>query len=297
MPKTIDLSKLRDLIAEGPAGREKLEKQAKAIDELQSSLMQAFKRQRPYEVPVQSKDNVIKFGVIGDTHLGSLYQRADALKAFYEGCAAEGVKIVLHAGDVLAGWKVYRGQEFELRPDGKSWPEQRDIFFQDAPRVDGITTIFITGNHDNSFKNLVGMVVGEELGAKRLDWKFIGQDVGTVVLKSNDGEDFRVQLLHPAGGTAYAVSYHAQKVIESLAGGQKPDLIVIGHYHKSLYMPAYRNVSCILPGCFESQTPFMVRKSIAAHVGGWIVTVVLGDRKKLTSRVKAEFIGFYEPEK
>ena len=37
-------------------------------------------------------------------------------------------------------------------------------------------------------------------------------------------------------------------------------------------------------------------RGAAAHVGGWIVEVVLGDADKLTSRVKAEFISFHEPQ-
>lgn len=43
--------------------------------------------------------------------------------------------------------------------------------------------------------------------------------------------------------------------------------------------------------------PFMAQHSLAANVGGWIVSVVLGERKKLTSRVQAEFIGFYEEQR
>jgi UDP-2,3-diacylglucosamine pyrophosphatase LpxH len=246
---------------------------------------------------VKSDGNTIKFGVIADTHIGSLYQRTDGLRLFYDRCGAEGVENVLHAGDVLAGWKVYRGQEFELHPDGIGFSRQRDMFEALAPGVKGIKTIFITGNHDASFKKQNNIIPGEELARVRDDWKFIGADTGAVTLVSKDGQKFAVQLLHPGGGTAYAVSYHSQKIIESLAGGQKPDLIAIGHYHKSFYMPAYRNVACLECGCWESQTPFMVQHSIAAHVGGWIITVALNDRKKLTSRIQAEWIGFFEEQK
>jgi hypothetical protein len=38
----------------------------------------------------------------------------------------------------------------------------------------------------------------------------------------------------------------------------------------------------------------MAQQSIMAHIGGWIVTAILGERKKLTSRVSAEFVSFYE---
>ena len=295
MSKVVDLSSLPDLLAEGPTGRAKIERQARAIAELSESLDLMARRSRPYEVPIRGRDNVIRFGLIGDTHVGSLYQRTDALRAYYVYCEREGITDVLHCGDVIAGWRVYRGQEFELHPNARSWHEQRDMFADLAPRHKGITTHFITGNHDASFKNLVGLVAGPELAAARPDWKFVGQDIGLVTLKAKGGLEYRVMLSHPGGGTSYALSYRVQKIIESISGGQKPDMVAVGHYHKAEQIPAYRNVCGIQVGTFESQTPFMARQASAAHVGGWIVTVTLNDRARLTARVQTEWIGFFEP--
>jgi hypothetical protein len=64
--KEIDLSKLAELVAEGPAGQDKIKRQAKAINELQEALMLMVKRVRPYEVPVKTKDNTIKFPLSAD---------------------------------------------------------------------------------------------------------------------------------------------------------------------------------------------------------------------------------------
>jgi hypothetical protein len=55
-------------------------------------------------------------------------------------------------------------------------------------------------------------------------------------------------------------------------------------------LPNYRNVCAFQSGCFQWQSPFMVRQSLAAHVGGWIVEVVAG--KDLLS-VRGEFVAFY----
>jgi predicted phosphodiesterase len=297
MPKKeLDLSELADLIAEGPSGQEKIKKQKAAIDALQETLMLIVKRVRPYEVPIKTKDNTIKFGVIGDTHIGSMYQRTDALKLFYERCSSEGVRQILHVGDVVDGWRVYRGHEFELQPDARSWPGQRSMFSEAFPRIQGVETIFISGNHDASFKNLIGMVVGDELQRVRPDFKFIGQDVGDVILKAANGDSLKVRLVHPGGGTAYALSYKLQKFIEAIPGGEKPDLLCLGHYHKAEFLPSYRNVCGIQAGTFCSQTPFMARQASAAHVGGWIVEAALGKREHLTRRFRAEFLAFYEPE-
>lgn len=292
--KEINLGELAELMASGPAGREKIEKQAHAISELQEALMLMVKRVRPYRVPVRSKDGLIRFGLIGDLHVGSLYQRADALRAFYEALAAEGIETVLCAGDVIEGWKVYKGQEFELQPTARSWPEQRDMFAETAPKIPGITTIFISGNHDASFKNLIGMIVGDELQQKRPDWKFIGQDVGDVILTAENKKPLRIRLMHPGGGTAYAVSYKMQKFIESIPGGEKPDILAVGHYHKAEHLPGYRNIHGFQVGCFQSQTPFMARQGSAAMVGGWIVEAAVGGN--LVTRIRGEFMSFMEPE-
>lgn len=298
MPKEINLSELSRLLAEGPAGKEKIQKQAEAISTLQETLVLMLKRVRPYEIPVRSDKNMIRFGLIGDTQIGSMYQRLDALKLFYERCAAEDITDIFHAGDVIDGWRVYKGQEFELAPNGRSWPEQRDMFAEAVPKIAGMRTIFITGNHDSSFKKLVGLVAGEELQHARPDWKFIGQDVGSLILKTKAGHQFTVQLFHPGGGiNQYALSYRPQRIIESIPGGQKPDLLAIGHFHKSFYIPSYRNITALCVGCFQSQTPFMATQSIAAHIGGWIITVALGERRKLTSRIQAEWLGFFEEQR
>jgi len=68
--------------------------------------------------------------------------------------------------------------------------------------------------------------------------------------------------------TSYAVSYRMQKMIESIAGGRKPDMLASGHYHKAETLPSYRNVFGVDVGCFEDQTPFMASRASAAHVGG-----------------------------
>lgn len=232
------------------------------------------------------KDNLIRFAVTGDRHTGSLYQHAGALKGFYEHCESEGIETVYDAGDILAGHKVYRGQEFELRDLG--FEAQLDRLKKDAPR--NIKTKFITGNHDASFKNAAGVPVGKMIQETVKEYEFIGEDQGRIEFQTPNGK-FTLGLIHPGGGSSYALSYKPQKIIESLEGGTKPDMLCIGHFHKAEFLPSYRNVSGIQTGTFERQTPFMARQGLAAHVGGWIVEVYVGGDYK---RIKAEFIAFYE---
>ena len=232
-----------------------------------------------------SADNRILFGLIGDRHTGSLYHDAVSLAAFYEYAEKQGVKLVLDAGDITDGHKVYRGQEFELRDLG--FERQIARVQKDAPR--SIPTKFITGNHDASFKNLAGAEIGKQIEAVVPEYEFLADTQARYIWETPNGP-FALDLLHPDGGTAYALSYKSQKIVESLEGGTKPDMLAIGHYHKAELMPMYRNICTVQVGTFQRQTPFMARKGLAAHIGGWIIEVMVGKGHKT---IKSEFIAFY----
>jgi len=233
----------------------------------------------------RSKDNGIRFALTGDRHTGSLYHHGAALAAFYEFAKAEGIDRVYDCGDLLAGHGVYRGQEFELRDLGLEAQVARLV--KDAPR--NIVTRFITGNHDASFKNACGAPVGKMIQQAVPEYEFLGEEQARVQFDTPNGI-FTLALVHPGGGSAYALSYKPQKIIESLEGGTKPDMLGIGHFHKAEMMPSYRNVCGVQAGTFERQTPFMARGGLAAHVGGWIIEVVVGENH---NRIKGEFVAFY----
>jgi hypothetical protein len=231
-------------------------------------------------------DCCLRFALTGDRHYGSLYHHADALQSFYAHMDAEGVDTVYDAGDIMAGHRVYKGQEFELRDLG--FEAQLDRVRKSAP-VTKARTCFITGNHDASFKNAAGVPVGRMIAETVPGYEFLGEEQATIRFETPNGP-FALRLIHPGGGSSYALSYRPQKIIESIGGGEKPNMLAIGHYHKAELMPSYRNVCGVQTGTFERQTPFMARQGLAAHVGGWVVEVHVGDGH---NRIKAEFIAFY----
>lgn len=233
----------------------------------------------------RTKETTLRFAVTGDRHHGSLYHHGAALHAFYDFCKREGVKEVYDAGDLLDGHKVYKGQEFELRDLG--FEAQMNSVVKNSP--DKVDTFFITGNHDASFKNAAGVPVGSCIGERVPQYKFLGEEQARVRWDTPNGK-FELMLIHPGGGSSYALSYRPQKIVESLEGGTKPDMLAIGHYHKAEFMPSYRNVAVLQAGTFQRQTPFMARQGLAAHVGGWIVEVHVGEVHKV---IKAEFAAFY----
>ena len=101
-----------------------------------------------------------------------------------------------------------------------------------------------------------------------------------------------LELRHPWDGTAYALSYKPQKMIDGMEADSKPNILAIGHYHKLEYL-FYRNVHCFQAGCFQTQTPFTRGKGISVHLGGWIITSRL-TKEVIFRGFVPEMIPFYK---
>ena len=235
--------------------------------------------------PKWNGTTILKFAIIGDTQLGSKYAQISHLKSFYELCASEGIKDVYHTGDVTDGLKMHSGHEYEL------YKTSADDMVQDVienyPRIEGITTHFITGNHDASIYKQVGYDIGNTITEERPDMKYLGRDCALIFLAPN----CKLELRHPWDGTAYALSYKPQKMIEAMESDSKPNILAIGHYHKAEYL-FYRNVHCLQTGCFQGQTPYTRGKGISVHMGGWIITIHV-DKNGTITRFGSEFVPYY----
>lgn len=231
-------------------------------------------------------NQVIRFGLMGDTQLGSKYAQITHLKRFYDICAGLGITDVYHTGDITDGVKMRPGHEYELYCT--SADDLRDDVVKNYPKIDGVTTHFITGNHDASLYKHVGYDIGKAISDQRPDMQYLGRDCALVHLTPN----CTLELRHPWDGTAYAISYKPQKMIEAMESDSKPNILAIGHYHKAEYI-FYRNVHCFQTGCFQGQTPFARGKGISVHLGGWILTVYVNENGYV-QRIVPEFIPFYK---
>ena len=235
-----------------------------------------------------------KFGALGDTHLYSKYERLDVLNALYDIYEREGITTVYHTGNAVDG--EFRFNKFDLQGPSGIGP-QIEYFAKNYPQRDGITTYFITGDdHEGWWINREAVNIGklmqdtaESLG--RTDLKFIGHVETDIVLRAPKGEAV-MRVMHPGGGSAYATSYTAQKIVESFQGGEKPHILLIGHYHKLEY--GYpREVHVVQTGCTQDQTPFMRKQKIQAHVGGTIIRFHQANTGEI-NRFSVEFFPFYD---
>lgn len=231
-------------------------------------------------------ERIIRFGLISDSHLNSKYTQITFLHELYDTFQAEGLSMVYHAGDMDEGERMRPGHQYECYTQGADDHIQEIV--RVYPKRDGIITKYILGNHDGAFIKHVGLDIGPQISSLRSDMIYLGQSAAMIQL--TDG--CTLELRHPGDGSAYAVSYKIQKMIDAMSGGEKPSILAVGHYHKSEYL-FYRNIHAFQAGTTCAQTPWMRSKQISAHMGGWIIEAHVNDDGTIR-RIKKEFIPCYK---
>lgn len=218
-------------------------------------------------VTLANKTGDMKFGFTTDNHLNNRHERLDVLNAAYDDFAEQGIAHVFNAGNMIEGEARFNKMElinFGMGPQVRylidKWPVRK-----------GITTHFVTGDdHEGWYAqreliNIGEFMEAEAVKAGRKDLHYIGHVEADVRLECN-GKFAAMRVCHPGGGSAYAFSYTAQKIVEAYQGGEKPAVLLCGHYHKYDYCYP-REVHAIQGGCTCDQTGFMRKNKIAAHVG------------------------------
>lgn len=204
--------------------------------------------------------------VVSDTHFGSIHNQLHLLNRIYEECHKRGIKIVLHVGDIVDG-------NYPNRPEN---PRQQFLhgFDQQAgyvvdmyPKVDGITTKYILGSHDETHYKNDQATVNKWVSKCRSDMEFLGQDSAEL-----DVNGIKIVMDHPGGGSAQSVSYKPQKRIEILESGSKPKILLIGHYHKCYYF-VYRNVRGFNVPCLCDKTQFQQKQGLSNAVGAYFIDI------------------------
>lgn len=210
----------------------------------------------------------VRFGVVSDTHIGNHHAMIEQLHEAYAVFKREGITRVYCPGNLLDGEKTYRGQEYEIDVMGAD-----NVVANLArlwPKVDGITTYHVASStcHEGFYLKNAGLLIGKLIERERPDMVYLGLDEADVVLHDSEARP-TLRIVHPGGGTSYADSYRPQKIVESYAGGDKPTVLAIGHYHKGGYYDI-RDVHVIQAQCLERQTPFMRKLGLRAVLGFWI---------------------------
>lgn len=238
-------------------------------------------------------ENELIFGGIADTHIGSKYERLDVLNSLYDRFVDAGVTTVFHGGNWIDGESRFNKTDIYSFGLGN----QVENFIEKYPQRKGIKNYIISGDdHEGWYVQRENINIGEymQMIAQKngrddlIDVGYIERDFE---LKQKDGSSI-LRLIHAGGGSTYAISYTAQKYVEMLQGGEKPQIILVGHYHKFEY--GYpREVHVCQLGCIEDQTPFMRKKKMQAMVGGCIFRIKQADNGIITS-FNVEWMPYYD---
>ena len=159
--------------------------------------------------------DVLRFGFVSDTHLGSKFERMDVLNALYDIYADEGIDTIYHGGNIVDG--ECRFNKYEIHTQGLT--PQVEYCINNYPKRKGVTTYFITGDdHEGWWIQRERINIGEHIQMKaqsigRDDLQYIGHVEADIDLAENEGKSW-MRIMHGGGGTAYALSYTPQKIVE-----------------------------------------------------------------------------------
>lgn len=234
------------------------------------------------------------FGAVSDQHLCNKHSRLDVLNAAYDEFERQGITIVYNSGNWIDGEARFNKTELITRPGMDS---QLDYLIENYPQKPSIVTHYIAGDdHEGWYQQREGVEIGKYLQYRaedqgRKDLKYLGYGEADINLRHGNGSAI-LRVVHPGGGSAYAISYTDQKRVESYQGGEKPHVELAGHYHKYNY--GYpREVHTVQVGCMTDQSMFMRKKRLSAHVG-FVVIRIKQDDKGAIARFQVEWTPFYD---
>jgi predicted phosphodiesterase len=229
------------------------------------------------KAPIVNFDgDCITFAHMTDFHIGSIYYHPEWTEKAFEECRKEGVQFICMTGDLSEGMSNRPGHIYELTDIG--YAAQKERIVQELSQWEG-PAYAIDGNHDRWFVKAAGALIVKDVCDELPNYEYLGQDEGDISING-----IVIRLWHGEDGNSYATSYRVQKVVESLTGGNKPHILLLGHTHKQIYM-FERHIHCFSGGCLQAQSKWMRGKRIAAHPGFWIIKVwsVPGNVRKVQS--------------
>ena len=233
-------------------------------------------------------DNPSKIGVISDLRFGSRCEQIDLLNDMYKKFAADGVKYVIIAGNLLEG----RYGSADEQKFGKSLITndsygQADHFIEYFPRVEGIKTLFITGDTDHTWSKELN--VGEYIETYRPDMKYLGPKSCTIKFNNST---FRVESLKKTG-ESYTISYPPQKYIRSLPSYEDYDFILLGGTLTAQHFPKIRDTQIFTIPSVVERTPKMKAASQQNMIGSYEFEITfdkLGKLKRIVPRLSPYYV-------
>ena len=236
----------------------------------------SYKPNREKEVkPPMEELHKMTFGVISDTHYGSIYSQPSMVNTFVYEAYNRGIKLIYHGGDICDGdyarkRPIHPYEVHEWGPSGQLYYVAKTL-----PKYPGLVYRGITASHDQTHLFNYGFNFGEKLAEMRSDFIFLGQDRAFDKI-----DNCTIELFHPGGGTSRILSTKPQNKLDQVPPTQRVDLSLWGHYHKN-YNAYYANEHIILLPCNVDTSSFMMKNQIPNLMGDYFITIYYDDDGKI----------------
>lgn len=222
----------------------------------------------PLKVNIDFHGDEVRFGFFTDPHMGSIYYRPEFMDSFIQRCEEGKADFVVCGGDVTHGMDPSKyNLLYELSEIGYS--AQKDYSISQLQRI-AVPLYMVDGNHDRWYESLGAHIV-EDICKEVPGSKYLGRDEGDIEIGG-----VRIKVWHGEDGNSYATSYRIQKLIESLTGGEKPNVLLCGHTHKQGYF-FERNIHAVSGGALSMQSRWMRSKRLACHSGYHFITMKINE--------------------
>ena len=216
-----------------------------------------------------------KIGVISDLRFGSKYEQISKLNDMYKKFAKDGVKYVIITGNLLEGKYTARKEEmFGNSLLFNTGVGQADHLIEYFPKVEGIQTLFITGETDHTWKDLN---VGKYIENKRNDMSYLGPK--SCNIKFNN-VNIQVENLKKSG-EAYTIAYPPQRYSRSLACYEDYDIILLGGTLSIQDFPKLRDSRILTIPSSVARTPLMKSRNQQNTMGSYELEIKYDKTGKL----------------
>jgi len=230
-----------------------------------------------------------KILLISDTRLCSKFEQISILNNIYQVANDMGIKTVLHMGDLTEGiyfgkHRIYNQTVLHHNPDTQALYVKNNY-----PYIKGMTTYFITGEHDLSFlKSKSREDIGADIANLREDLVYLGQKNCMIYLQDSDGhKPITIDMRHPDEKIAYTISYKPQKIVDAMRSEERPDILNFGHF---LVQDTFSHHDVLINQVpsLVATTPEMVDNGYNNVIGATILTLHFDKTKKQSKLVHVD---------
>lgn len=183
---------------------------------INNSYENAYINANSNEINIQlpSNQNIIKFIVTSDNHIGSIKESIEAHDKMMDFCIKQNIHIILNCGDFFHG--IYPSDERQnLLARYKTALSQISYGLKMYPTDPNIFTVIIMGNHDATFLIEEGIDINALIHERRQDIISLGYGSGVIKLRGAE-----IYLQHPIARWNIETSFPPNH------------LTFVGHSHK-----------------------------------------------------------------